>query len=44
MVSMMEEVLRTGTAAGVRGRGFVLPAAGKTGTSPTGGLPASRPS
>jgi penicillin-binding protein 1B len=36
MVSMMEEVLRTGTAAGVRGRGFVLPAAGKTGTSRDG--------
>ena len=36
MVSMMEEVMRTGTAAGVRGRGFVLPAAGKTGTSRDG--------
>ncbi len=36
MVSMMEEVIRTGTAAGVRGRGFVLPAAGKTGTSRDG--------
>ncbi len=36
MVSMMEEVLRTGTAAGVRSRGFVLPAAGKTGTSRDG--------
>ncbi|MDP9172062.1 MAG: PBP1A family penicillin-binding protein [Acidobacteriota bacterium] len=36
MVNMMEEVLRTGTAAGVRGRGFVLPAAGKTGTSRDG--------
>ena len=31
--NMMEEVLRSGTGAGVRGRGFVLPAAGKTGTS-----------
>jgi len=36
MVSMMQEVLRSGTAAGVRGRGFVLPAAGKTGTSRDG--------
>jgi penicillin-binding protein 1B len=36
MTNMMEEVLRTGTAAGVRGRGFVLPAAGKTGTSRDG--------
>jgi len=33
MVSLMQEVLRTGTGAGVRGRGFTLPAAGKTGTS-----------
>jgi penicillin-binding protein 1B len=33
MVSMLEEVMRTGTAAGVRSRGFVAPAAGKTGTS-----------
>ncbi len=31
---MMEEVLRSGTAAGVRGKyGFTVPAAGKTGTS-----------
>ena len=30
---MMEEVLNTGTGAGVRGRGFGLWAAGKTGTS-----------
>lgn len=36
MVSLMEEVLRTGTAAGVRARGFRLPAAGKTGTSRDG--------
>ncbi|MDP8990192.1 MAG: PBP1A family penicillin-binding protein, partial [Acidobacteriota bacterium] len=36
MTNMMEEVLRTGTAAGVRGRGFGLPAAGKTGTSRDG--------
>jgi penicillin-binding protein 1B len=36
MVSMMEEVLRSGTAAGVRARGFSLPAAGKTGTSRDG--------
>ena len=32
-VNLMEEVLRTGTGAGVRSRGFSLPAAGKTGTS-----------
>ena len=32
----MEEVLRTGTGAGVRSRGFTLPAAGKTGTSRDG--------
>jgi penicillin-binding protein 1B len=36
MVSMLEEVMRTGTAAGVRSRGFVVPAAGKTGTSHDG--------
>jgi penicillin-binding protein 1B len=36
MVSMLEEVMRTGTAAGVRGRGFTVPAAGKTGTSHDG--------
>lgn len=36
MVSLMEEVLRSGTGAGVRSRGFVLPAAGKTGTSHDG--------
>jgi penicillin-binding protein 1B len=29
--------MRTGTAAGVRGRGFIVPAAGKTGTDPTNG-------
>jgi penicillin-binding protein 1B len=29
----LEEVLRSGTGAGVRARGFTLPAAGKTGTS-----------
>lgn len=34
--NMMEEVLRSGTGAGVRGRGFALPAAGKTGTSRDG--------
>ncbi len=33
MVNMMQEVLRSGTGAGVRSRGFVLTAAGKTGTS-----------
>jgi penicillin-binding protein 1B len=36
VVNMLEEVLRTGTGAGVRGRGFGLPAAGKTGTSRDG--------
>lgn len=36
MVNMMQEVLRTGTGAGVRSRGFGLPAAGKTGTSRDG--------
>lgn len=36
MTSMMEEVVRSGTAAGVRARGFGLPAAGKTGTSHDG--------
>lgn len=33
MVSLMQEVLRSGSGAGVRARGFTLPAAGKTGTS-----------
>ena len=33
MVSLMQEVLRSGTGANVRARGFTLPAAGKTGTS-----------
>ena len=36
MVSLMEEVLRSGTGAGTRSRGFGLPAAGKTGTSHDG--------
>jgi len=36
MVDMLQEVMRTGTAAGVRGRGFTAPAAGKTGTSHDG--------
>jgi penicillin-binding protein 1B len=36
MVSMLEEVMQTGTAAGVRARGFTLPAGGKTGTSHDG--------
>ena len=37
MTSMMEEVLRSGTAAGVRARyNFNVPAAGKTGTSRDG--------
>jgi penicillin-binding protein 1B len=36
MTNMMQEVMRTGTGAGVRSRGFLLPAAGKTGTSRDG--------
>lgn len=36
IVDMLQEVLRSGTGAGVRSRGFVLPAAGKTGTSHDG--------
>ena len=36
MVSLLEEVLRSGTGAGVHARGFNLPAAGKTGTSRDG--------
>ena len=36
MVNMLEEVMRSGTAASVRGRGFTAPAAGKTGTSHDG--------
>ncbi len=36
MTNLMEEVLRSGTGAGVRGRGFWQPAAGKTGTSHDG--------
>ncbi len=36
MTNLMEEVLRTGTGAGVRARGFTVPAAGKTGTSHDG--------
>jgi len=33
ITAMMEGVMNNGTAAGVRGRGFTAPAAGKTGTS-----------
>jgi penicillin-binding protein 1B len=33
----MEEVLRSGTGAAVRAKGFTLPAAGKTGTDPHNG-------
>jgi penicillin-binding protein 1B len=33
MVNLLEEVMRSGTAAGVRARGFSVPAGGKTGTS-----------
>jgi penicillin-binding protein 1B len=36
IVNLMQEVLRSGTGAGVRSRGFTLPAAGKTGTSRDG--------
>ncbi|MGI8743761.1 MAG: PBP1A family penicillin-binding protein [Bryobacteraceae bacterium] len=36
MVDMLQEVMRSGTAAGVRSLGFKLPAAGKTGTSHDG--------
>jgi penicillin-binding protein 1B len=36
MVNLLQEVMRSGTAAGVRGRGFTVPAAGKTGTSRDG--------
>jgi penicillin-binding protein 1B len=34
--NMMQDVLRYGTGAGVRARGFTLPAAGKTGTAHDG--------
>ncbi len=36
MVSLLEEVTRSGTAAGIRSRGITVPAAGKTGTSHDG--------
>jgi penicillin-binding protein 1B len=36
MTNLLEGVMQTGTAAGVRARGFTLPAAGKTGTSHDG--------
>jgi penicillin-binding protein 1B len=36
MVNLMEEVMRSGTAAAVRARGFTVPAAGKTGSSRDG--------
>ncbi|HEY6290229.1 MAG TPA: PBP1A family penicillin-binding protein [Terriglobia bacterium] len=36
MVNLMETVIDHGTGAGVRSRGFALPAAGKTGTSHDG--------
>ncbi len=35
-LSLMENVINSGTGAGVRGRGFEAPAAGKTGTSHDG--------
>jgi penicillin-binding protein 1B len=36
MVNLLEDVIRSGTAAGVRSRGFTVPAAGKTGTARDG--------
>lgn len=36
MVNMMEDVMRAGTAASSRSRGFLLPAGGKTGSSRDG--------
>lgn len=36
MVNLLEEVTRSGTAAGIRSKGFGVPAAGKTGTSHDG--------
>jgi penicillin-binding protein 1B len=36
MTNIMEGVIRSGTGAGVRARGFALPSAGKTGTSRDG--------
>jgi penicillin-binding protein 1B len=36
MTNLMEEVVRSGTGAGTRARGFTAPAAGKTGTSHDG--------
>ena len=36
VLDLMEEVMRSGTGAGTRSRGFLLPAAGKTGTSHDG--------
>ncbi len=36
MTHLLEEVINQGTGAGVRARGFTLPAAGKTGTSRDG--------
>jgi penicillin-binding protein 1B len=36
MVSLLESVVNNGTGAGVRSRGFTMPAAGKTGTSHDG--------
>ncbi len=36
MTNLMEEVMRSGTGAGARSKGFTVPAAGKTGTSRDG--------
>ena len=38
MVNMLEEVVRSGTGVGIRGKGFNAPAAGKTDTSRDGWL------
>ena len=44
MVDLMESVINNGTGAGVRSRGFTLPAAGKTGTSHDGWFAGFTPS
>ncbi len=36
MLDLLQEVMRSGTAAGARSKGFTVPAAGKTGTSRDG--------
>ena len=44
MVNLMESVINNGTGAGVRTRGFTLPAAGKTGSSHDGWFAGFTPS